>query len=847
MKFGRYEIVRELGRGSMGVVYQAHDPQIDRLVALKVLRQDRVTSEAFVKRFLKEAKAIGRLSHSNIVTVFDVGEDGGAIYIAMEFLEGRPLDELIKGKRFEIAEILTLGIQIADALDYAHGKGVVHRDIKPSNIVVQPKGQVKITDFGIAHMEDPTATLQTQDGEILGTPAYMSPEQILGKAVDGRSDIFSLGVILYELTTGERPFGREGKTLATMFNEIVNSEPPEPSVLNPSVEPGLAKVIKKCLSKSPAERFESGEAVAEELRRCGQENKTAAVQRSVQPPKIKKQSKPQILLLILLLFAIAAGGIYFFLPEEYLSLGWLRSKVTDTGVEDTGKLASLKMESNPSEAEVFVNGESKGKTPLRLDLPLGKHAIRIAANGFGDWADDLELLEPKEYPLRIELKASVKWSSLKIESNPAEADVFVDNKLQGKSPLELNIEAGLHAVRLLLPGYMEWSDQVQLDESKTYPLNVELKPMIVRATLQVQSTPSGAEVFVDGASQGKTPAGVELPLGWHMVRVVLTDHEDWTEEIQLVEAKEYTVSADLKPLVRRAFLQADSEPPGAQLFVDGALKGNTPMTLELPLGKYSVRISISGYEEWEETIPLEQAKEYPIIAKLRQVVKESFLVVESMPSGAGVYVDGRTKGKTPLRLKISPGKHKIRLTLSDYEDWESAVQVEDGKENPLNIEMQQLTKQGLLSINSKPAGAAVFVDGVSKGKTPLQLKINPGRHRVKLTLANYQVWEGAAQVEEGRDTPPLSIEMQQITKQGLLSATSEPSGATVYVDGVSKGKTPLRLKLDLGKHRVKMSVPNYNDWEETIELDEVAEYDINVKMSRTQKSDDWGIGEWKNR
>ena len=195
MKYGRYEIVGELGKGSMGVIYKAHDPQIDRVIALKVLRHDRVTSEEFVKRFYKEAKAIGRLSHSAIVTIYDVGQDKGTIYIAMEFLEGPSFDGIIQERRLSPEEIVDLGAQVAEALDYAHQQGIVHRDIKPANIILTPTGQVKITDFGIARIEDPSAPQQTQAGEILGTPSYMSPEQVMGQPVDGRSDLYSLGVI----------------------------------------------------------------------------------------------------------------------------------------------------------------------------------------------------------------------------------------------------------------------------------------------------------------------------------------------------------------------------------------------------------------------------------------------------------------------------------------------------------------------------------------------------------------------------------------------------------------------------------------------------------------------------
>ncbi|MCK4488210.1 MAG: serine/threonine protein kinase, partial [Desulfobacterales bacterium] len=266
MNYGRYQIKEELGKGSMGVVYRAHDPQIDRLVALKVLRHDRVTSEAFVQRFLKEAKAIGRLSHPNIVTVYDVGRDHGTIYIAMEFLEGPPLNEVIQEKRLTLGEIVDLGVQMAEALDYAHQKGIVHRDIKPTNIIVTPDGQAKITDFGIARIEDPSAIQQTQAGEILGTPVYMSPEQVMGRPVDGRSDLYSLGVILYELSTQKRPF--RGDSIAAIFRAITQDTPAEPAITDSSISQELSGLVMKSLNKRPDERLQTGKAMAEALKAC---------------------------------------------------------------------------------------------------------------------------------------------------------------------------------------------------------------------------------------------------------------------------------------------------------------------------------------------------------------------------------------------------------------------------------------------------------------------------------------------------------------------------------------------------------------------------------------------------
>ncbi len=266
IQYGRYQIIKELGRGAMGVIYEAHDPQIGRSVALKVLRQDRVTSETFVIRFLKEARAIGRLSHPNTVSIYDVGEDQGTIYIAMEFLDGEPLNKVVEKRRLSTKEIIGIGIQIAEALDYAHQNGIVHRDIKPENIILQASGQVKITDFGIAHIEDPLMPEQTQAGEILGTPVYMSPEQISSRTVDGRSDLFSLGIILYELTTGKRPF--RGDNLSIIFSSITLETPMTPAKVNPDIPASLSKIIMKCLEKIPDERFERGKNLAEALKKC---------------------------------------------------------------------------------------------------------------------------------------------------------------------------------------------------------------------------------------------------------------------------------------------------------------------------------------------------------------------------------------------------------------------------------------------------------------------------------------------------------------------------------------------------------------------------------------------------
>lgn len=257
-QLGKYKISSIIGRGAMGIIYKAHDSLIDRTVALKTIKQDCLDSEdaeQILLRFKTEAQAAGRLSHPNIVTVYEYGEDNGTAFIAMEYVEGRNLREAITNKeRFPLEAVINIIQGILDGLAYAHGKGVIHRDIKPDNILLLENGKIKITDFGIARIESSNLT---QHGDLLGTPAYMSPEQCTGSPVDNRSDIFSTGAILYHLLTGEKPF--PGDNMTTIMHRVVHDTPLVPSELNLSISPDLDQCVFKSLSKNPDQRFHDAE------------------------------------------------------------------------------------------------------------------------------------------------------------------------------------------------------------------------------------------------------------------------------------------------------------------------------------------------------------------------------------------------------------------------------------------------------------------------------------------------------------------------------------------------------------------------------------------------------------
>jgi serine/threonine-protein kinase len=265
---GRYEVEKKLGAGAFGTVFKAKDRELGRMVAIKTIRLEglaasSVALEDLVKRFKKEAQVAARLRHPNIVTLYDIGTWEGMSYISMEFVDGVGLDRVIKGSgKMAVERAAAIGAQVADALAVAHKAGIVHRDIKPANIMIEPGDHVKVTDFGIAKMTD-SADHLTVTGALLGTPSYMSPEQAKGGNVDGRSDLFSVGCVLYEMVAGERAF--RGDSITALLFKIITEEPPSLRELDPTVSDEMLRIIGKALSKAPENRYQNGRELADDL------------------------------------------------------------------------------------------------------------------------------------------------------------------------------------------------------------------------------------------------------------------------------------------------------------------------------------------------------------------------------------------------------------------------------------------------------------------------------------------------------------------------------------------------------------------------------------------------------
>ncbi len=265
-RIGRYEVIDHLGSGAMADIYRARDPEIDRVVAIKVLKSS-LSNEQDLDRFFREAKAAGGLTHPNIVTIHDVGRIGERPYFTMELVEGPTLEDLMRsGRQLTDRQILEISIDLAKALDYAHSNNIVHRDVKPANVLFVPGTfQPKIADFGIARFETSDSSLLTHTSTVLGTPRYMSPEQAMGQTVDHRTDLFSLGVVLFELLTGTKAFN--AATTTSLLIQITQEKPRSFSDVDHSVPIGLQRIVRKLLAKQPKRRFQSGRELVTALER----------------------------------------------------------------------------------------------------------------------------------------------------------------------------------------------------------------------------------------------------------------------------------------------------------------------------------------------------------------------------------------------------------------------------------------------------------------------------------------------------------------------------------------------------------------------------------------------------
>ncbi|MGZ4814121.1 MAG: serine/threonine-protein kinase [Terriglobales bacterium] len=562
---GRYRVIRELGRGAMGVVYEASDPNLGRTVALKTIHANAIGTnpQEAAQRFKNEARAAGSLSHPNIVTVFDAGEQDGLLYIAMELLAGETLEaHLAKQRTVPFERAIDVTRQICAALDYANAKGIVHRDIKPANIILLPSGTVKITDFGLAR----TAEAITMTGQVMGTPHYMSPEQVRGRPVDGRSDLFSVGVMLYEMVTGERPF--EGHSITTIMYKIVHESPTSPRALDSSIPPGLSAVIEQSMAKSPEERFQTGAALASALDNYkkfepASASTTATVNAptapvrvpseptapapSEQPPATKSRSIRK-LPIVAICIVIA-------------TFVWLLASQRNKGTDQANHVQQVQAPPPPTTPNTAPSPENSAQA---------EHATS---------AHPAEVIEKQPST------PGVGTATMAVNSNPPTATIFLDNKSTGlHTPAQLQLPRGEHTVSVRMAGFQPSSAKFRVKGGE----DLEFSPQL---TVELPSVP------------GVSIPAVKIPDMDMQKLEQLRQNKMRSTEFWQQWAKAAELSAERGGSAQNLSLLVNTKPAGAHIWVDGNDTGKTsPAIIPEKPGTYHVRVQLDGYQPVERDV-----------------------------------------------------------------------------------------------------------------------------------------------------------------------------------------------------------------------------------------------------
>jgi len=663
-KAGRYEISGELGRGAMGVVYHAIDPVIGRAVAVKTLLLSEegtgLTRAELLAKFQTEARAAGLLTHPNIVVVFDAGEEDGLFFITMELVEGKSLQNLLDtGRMFPLPRVLRIMEQTCSALQFAHERNIVHRDIKPANLMLTPDDTVKVTDFGTAKILQ-FGTVQ-QTSHVVGTPSYMSPEQIKGKVVDGRSDIFSLGVVLYEMVTGEKPF--PGQNITTVIYKIVNEEPTAPRDIDSSIHPGLNDVIMKALAKEPAARYQSCRELFEDLRNY--RSLSSASNPNTTLPAVTASQNTQL------------HGGYANSPQLASTSRALASRASNpTQTPLVRRTATIAPAPEPEKSNVLATVLAAilllsvivfGVQRIRPVFQAARWQSSPGSNAGSEAPETPTASEPAATNATVTTTTeSASPASVSPEIPPAPNPAPSSTK----SPERGASRPAVATTNSLSPAAAEYKEQImrvakerQLRDrlsikgsGMTLMLTGKLRPVEHSELLKfLRNAPAEIQVIddiqYDDTSNSASPA-------------------DDSAKYQRIQAQ---------PIAQG--LLVTSEPAGADVFINGEKQsGQTPLTLPLPPGKYNVVLRLQGYDAYSGSVQVRDDRQLTVEAALRQKTGHvAWAQVESTPPDAEIWVDGVSTGqRTPARVAISSGIHNIALKLEGYKASRSAIQASEG-------------------------------------------------------------------------------------------------------------------------------------------------------------------------
>jgi len=759
-KAGRYEIVSELGRGAMGIVYKAMDPVIGRTVAVKTIRLSEegtgLTRPELLTRFQTEARAAGLLTHPNIVVVFDAGEEDGLYYITMELVEGKSLQALLDGGHaFPLPRTLRIMEQTCSALQFAHERNVVHRDIKPANLMLTADDTVKITDFGTAKILQFGTTQQT--AHVMGTPSYMSPEQVKGRAVDGRSDIFSLGVMLYEMVTGEKPF--PGQNITTVIYKIVNEDPVPPRQIDPSIHPGISSVVMRALQKEPEQRYQNCREMLEDLRRY----RALSAANNPQSTMVMGGASPTATLVS------ANTGGHGMAQEDPAIAATARSLNVRTSapgqtpaIRRTGAIAPVQ---EPPKKKSIVGTIFAA---LLLMGVIGYGAVKIRP--VFEAARELHESQKQGAPLSSPAASSgATTPSDSSAANPAGTAVVTppadaSTTSPAGQPEIKPVDAKPAEVIPEKPAPKKPDPTALSTKAAEYKGRIEqvIAERGLTGRAKVQGT--GSTLTLSGKLRPTEHGDLLKFLRNAPPDVRVIDHIEYDDTASTTTATAANPEDGAHPVPSpdRGAIHVITDVIGATATLHGPA-GRVLNTCETPCSfnnlapaRYSLEVSKDGYQPVQTALQVKRGDVQDQKIRLEALAKGLF--VSSQPAGADVFINGaKQSGQTPVTLPLAPGQYNLVLRLAGYEAYAGSVQVKDNVQTQLNVPLNEKTTSGRVAwvqVNSNPKGAEIIVDGTSTGQfTPSRIQVPAGVHTIILKMNGYQQVKRTIQVSEGGTVP----------------------------------------------------------------------------------------------
>jgi serine/threonine-protein kinase len=745
-KLGRYEITKELGRGGMGIVLQARDPMIDRLVALKIIKfEESLEAERkseLLERFFIEAKAAGKLTHQNIVTIYDVAREEETYYIAMEFLEGKNLAETLRPtKKLPFERATKIILQVAAGLKFAHEKQIIHRDIKPGNVILMAEDHVKILDFGLARLQ--SASTLTQTGHAVGSPQYMSPEQVRGQSVDGRTDIFSMGVMYYEMLTGTRPF--EAESVTSLLYKIMDYDPPTPAMVEGSLPPGVDRVVAKMMAKKVENRYPNCGELIGDLNSLladpshfsggdGAYDKTVSVGAvrtdvtvTVPTQGAGGKSKMGVYAAVALAAALAAGGAL------YISSGKKEGRPPAPIVRAT----TTQTPAPPSAAKPVSAPEETPKPALTAEAPPtapGPEVMRTEKKPAPQKAPSAAAAGPEE--------KKPGSASISVSSN-VPGEVFINGARAGATPMEdFACEPGVMKLTVKAENYKPWEKTVTAKPGEPLRLQATLEPS--GGVLKIASTPPGADVLVDGAKIGVTPLLTSaVAHGAHALEVRAAGMAPYKQEITVTAEKPVIVTAALAPATGTLSVTGFA---GAALFLNGKEIGAIPLEKKLPPGKYELKATKAGHKPASRHVEVTMDNPTEVLMELEPLGTGS-LNVSAIP-WAKILINGQEAGTTPKTVKNVPeGEVVVTLVNPGFKPVEKTVAIVKDQTAQVSHTFIEADSAGAARPDKPAAGAGslrvtseqealVFVDGKLQGRAPVEVKNLPvGRHKLLVKIS----------------------------------------------------------------------------------------------------------------